>query len=147
MEINQAIDIQERIEQAVSNIETIEKEAISFSKTRKELQEVAKSLVEHIDNQKKQLIELQQLVKSVNSTLVEETLVKFEQNVEKTQMIVNDLYNNISENILKLISETKQELLDNYKKQSKSTSKTLVVFGIVTFVAVLTNVILNLFVL
>ena len=147
MEINQAIDIQERIEQAVSNIETIEKEAISFSKTRKELQEVAKSLVEHIEIQKTQLLDLQQLVNSVKSTLVEETLVKFEQNVEKMQIIVNELYNNISENILKLISETKQELLDNYKKQSKSTSTTLVIFGIVTFAVVLTNVVLNLFVL
>jgi flagellar biosynthesis chaperone FliJ len=146
MEAIEAIDIQERIKQAVSNIETIEKEAISFSKSRKELQDVAKGLAEHIENQKTYLLEMQELVKVVKSSLVEETLVQFEKNVIKTQDLVNALYKNISENLFKEVSEIKNSIEMDYKKHSKTNLKTFVIFGVVSVGVLIANVIINLFV-
>lgn len=143
MEAIEALDIQERIKQAVSNIETIEKEAISFSKSRKELQEVAKGLSEHIENQKTQLLEMQQLVKVVKSSLVEETLVQFENNVIKMQENLNALYKNISENLIKEVSELKDSITLEYKKQSKINLKTFVIFGVVSVGVLIINVIIN----
>jgi hypothetical protein len=144
MEAIEAIDIQERIKQAVSNIETIEKEAISFSKSRKELQEVAKGLAEHIENQKTQLLEMQQLVRVVKSSLVEETLVQFENNVIKMQEILNALYKNISENLIKEVSELKDSIALEYKKQSKTNLRTFVIFGVVSVGVLIINIIINL---
>jgi flagellar biosynthesis chaperone FliJ len=146
MQAIEAIDIQERIKQAVSNIETIEKEAISFSKSRKELQDVAKGLAEHIENQKTYLLEMQELVKVVKSSLVEETLVQFEKNVIKTQDLVNALYKNISENLFKEVSEIKNSIEMDYKKNSKTNLKTFVIFGVVSVGVLIANVIINLFV-
>ena len=146
MQAIEAIDIQERIKQAVSNIETIEKEAISFSKSRKELQDVAKGLEEHIENQKTYLLEMQELVKVVKSSLVEETLVQFEKNVIKTQDLVNALYKNISENLFKEVSEIKNSIEMDYKKNSKTNLKTFVIFGVVSVGVLIANVIINLFV-
>jgi flagellar biosynthesis chaperone FliJ len=146
MQAIEAIDIQERIKQAVSNIETIEKEAISFSKSRKELQDVAKGLAEHIENQKTYLLEMQELVKVVKSSLVEETLVQFEKNVIETQDLVNALYKNISENLFKEVSEIKNSIEMDYKKHSKTNLKTFVIFGVVSVGVLIANVIINLFV-
>jgi hypothetical protein len=146
MEAIEALDIQERIKLAVSNIETIEKEAISFSKSRKDLQELAKSLAEHIEIQKTQLIEFQQLMKTVKSSLVEDTLVQFEKNVVKTQELMQIFQNNLSANLNKEILEFKDSILKDFKKQSSSSLKILYIIGAVNIVFVLVNVVINLFI-
>jgi hypothetical protein len=146
MEAIEALDIQERIKLAVSNIETIEKEAISFSKSRKDLQELAKSLVEHIEIQKTQLIEIQQLMKTVKSSLVEDTLVQFEKNVIKTQELMQIFQNNLSANVTKEILEFKDSILIDFKKQSSTILKIIYIFGAVNILFVLVYVVINLFV-
>jgi len=147
MESKDIIDLQERIEHAVSNIETLEKEAVSFSKTKQELQGLAISLSDYINNQKANLIELQELVKHVKSSLVEETLKKFESNIERTQLIFDEIYQKISNNLINEIKVIKEIVIHDFQKQSKSNTKKMIFFGVFSVIVVISNVLINLFIL
>lgn len=131
MEKENIIDLQERIEKAVENFETIEKEALSFANAKGDLKNIALNLQELITESKNQIQKLSELVVIVRSTTVEETLNQFIENSKK-----------ISESLL----EYNKNYLESLTYHENSNKKKLILFGSLSIFIMVVNLIISILV-
>ena len=131
MEKENIIDLQERIEKAVENFETIEKEALSFANAKGDLKNIALNLQELITESKIQIQKLSELVAIVRSTTVEETLNQFNENSKK-----------ISESLL----EYNKNYLESLTYHENSNKKKLILFGSLSIFIMVVNLIISILV-
>ena len=131
MDKENIIDLQERIEKAVENFETIEKEALSFANAKGDLKNIALNLQELITESKIQIQKLSELVAIVRSTTVEETLNQFNENSKK-----------ISESLL----EYNKNYLESLTYHENSNKKKLILFGSLSIFIMVVNLIISILV-